>query len=284
MIITELIGGLGNQMFQYAFGLSLSEQYQVPLKVDISGFDQYETHAFALDKLSCRLEQATDKEITYYKKYNSKKDSFIHRLKKKPVYYVESQFTHIKNLPFLKRAYVSGYWQSEKYFNHYRDRLLNEFKLKQDLSVFTNDIIQDTLKQTSVSLHVRRGDYITNPDANRVHGSCSLDYYKNAIEYIKKQNSLFKTYVFSDDIEWAKKNLNFIEDIFFIEKPNSIDDCEEMILMSKCQHNIIANSTFSWWGAWLNQNPNKLVITPKKWFNDTTKNCSDLIPVNWVRL
>jgi hypothetical protein len=131
---------------------------------------------------------------------------------------------------------------------------------------------------------VRRGDYVTSPKTNSVHGTCSLEYYYDSFNLIEKQHKNSHYFIFSDDIEWCKQNLEFIKNKTFIELSANERDHEEMYLMSQCKHNIIANSSFSWWGAWLNQNPDKMVIAPKKWFHDQQINTNDLIPDTWIRI
>ena len=136
----------------------------------------------------------------------------------------------------------------------------------------------------AVSLHIRRGDYVSNPVTNNYHGTCSLAYYKKAVLLLKEKIENPSFFIFSDDLLWARENLDFINDMTFIDLDKSIPDHEEMHLMSQCKHNIIANSSFSWWGAWLNENSDKIVIAPKKWFSDNTINTEDLIPAKWMRI
>ena len=128
---------------------------------------------------------------------------------------------------------------------------------------------------------MRRGDYVTLPSAKNHYKLCSLEYYKQAIEYLKNRLTKFELFVFSDDILWCKENLTFEFPVNFIESGNSQSD---LYLMSRCKHNVIANSSFSWWGAWLNSNKNKIVIAPNDWFIDETIDTSDLIPPSWVRI
>lgn len=188
------------------------------------------------------------------------------------------QYTHptfeYRQLPYLINFIYSGYFQSEKYFAHNRSLIL------QNLNVDTiyNKIVtkyKDILSGITVSIHVRRGDYVVLSDK---HPVMSLEYYKKAIQYIGKYDRLI---VFSDDIEWCKTNLKFSHAKYIENEPDYID----MVLMSKCTHNIIANSTFSWWAAWLNKNKDKIVIAPKEWFG-VQRNLSDvdIVPEEWVKL
>lgn len=146
-----------------------------------------------------------------------------------------------------------------------------------------NKIISDEIRKTnSVSLHIRRGDYITSKITNKFHGTCCLGYYKKAMKLINKKVKNPKYFVFSDDIYWVKKNLE-IKNAFYVDDNVGDKSYIDMQLMSMCKHNIIANSSFSWWAAWLNNNPNKIVIAPKKWFNDPGMDTTDLISEEWIR-
>ncbi|MDD2505652.1 MAG: alpha-1,2-fucosyltransferase, partial [Bacilli bacterium] len=135
----------------------------------------------------------------------------------------------------------------------------------------------------SDSLHVRRGDYVLNSTTNKVHGTCGINYYNKAIDIVTKENPEAVFFVFSDDCDWARNNLKINHEKYFIDF-NGKENCHEDIrLMSLCKHNIIANSSFSWWGAWLNNNKNKIVVAPKKWFN-VKINTKDLVPENWIKI
>ena len=288
--MVKILGGLGNQMFQYAFAYALSKKKGAEIKLDISGFKAYDLRAYELNLFDISLEIAKIEEANRLKyKEENLLQKIVRKVRRKGLllsdsYYREPHFNFDEKVFDLENVYCDGYWQSEKYFKEYRYELLKEFTLKKDLSkqsqVYKNEIV----KTESVSLHIRRGDYVTNEHTNSVHGTCSLAYYREAILLMKSKLSNPSFYIFSDDLQWARKNFNFIENITIIELDKEIPDHEEMMLMSLCKHNIIANSSFSWWGAWLNQNPNKMVIAPFKWFNDTSKDTSDLIPEIWICL
>jgi hypothetical protein len=181
-----------------------------------------------------------------------------------------------------KNVYLKGYWQTEKYFADIRNILLQDFSLKREINPNCQQFIQKITNCNSVSLHIRRGDYAENQNLNRIHGLCSLDYYQTSVNYLKKQIKEPHFFLFSDDPEWVKENLA-IEDQTTIVSGNNFADYEDLFLMSLCQHNIIANSSFSWWAAWLNRNSDKIVCTPKQWFAVKSRNTQDLIPSNWRR-
>jgi hypothetical protein len=134
----------------------------------------------------------------------------------------------------------------------------------------------------SVSIHIRRGDYVQNHRVLRENGICSLSYYKRAVAELEKTQKDIFYFIFSDDINWVKKNISLGRDTVFVSD-TTLTDSEELVIMSKCKHNIIANSSFSWWAAWINQNPNKICVAPKPWFN-TAKYDSNLIPKSWIQL
>ncbi len=182
--------------------------------------------------------------------------------------------------------FIDGYFQCEKYFCNIRSILLKEFTLKSSLSSYSSSLKKNIESfENTVSLHVRRGDYVSNKVFSDVHGTCNLDYYKKAIEYISKEFEDIKFFVFSDDIAWTKENID-IENVIYVDSEENRIPHEDMYLMSLCSHNIIANSSFSWWGAWLNQNNEKIVIAPKRWFSDDKmQNQSlDIVPSSWIRI
>lgn len=287
MIAIILIGGLGNQMFQYAFGYAIARESGADLKLDISGFERYPLRSYGLDFFSIYPIFLSEKEVKEYRaKPSSKLCKLIFQKKKKNIHlYQERHFNYDQNVfNAQKNTIFQGYWQTEKYFFKYRDELLRQFQLKNPLTLSALKYLELIRLKISASLHIRRGDYVSNKKTNVVHGVCDLDYYKSAVSLILDLQPSTTFFIFSDDIEWCKQHLNFLNNAHYVELDESAPDNEEMYLMSKCKHNIIANSSFSWWGAWLNQNPGKVVIAPKKWFADTSINTSDLIPETWIRL
>ena len=285
MIIIRLYGGLGNQMFQYAFGRAVAEKLKTTLKLDLNWFNEENRLSARNYELSCFNVQenfASDEEIEFCKM--QKRNSMFGPMRKllgKPKYYVgnyveKELFVYEKEV-FNQciNTYFDGHWQCYKYLEKIREILLQEFSPKKNLKGINN--------ANSVSIHVRRGDYIHNSEVNKVHGLCSPDYYNRAINTIASKVINPHFFLFSDDIDWVKKN-------FQINYPATAIDCNDinsgyidMMLMKDCKHNILANSSFSWWGAWLNKNPEKIVIAPDKWFNDD-RNTNDLILEDWIRI
>ena len=285
MVTVKIIGGLGNQMFQYAYAKALQQRgYEV--KIDISAFGSYDLHQYGLDKYNIDLEASTKKENDKFYKNNIFSKilrklglDFSKKIKEKSLLF-DSDLLNIED-----DSYIEGYFQSEKYFKNIREVIIKQFTINQKVSNYAIEI-ENKIKnsQNSCSLHIRRGDYLNSTNIN-IHGICDIEYYKNAMKYLEEKVGNLNYFIFSDDIEWVKDNL-VIENAIYIESKEKRIPHEDIYLMSLCQHNIIANSSFSWWGAWLNQNENKIIIAPKRWFADDTmqKQSGDIVCESWVRL
>lgn len=183
-----------------------------------------------------------------------------------------------------RSVYLVGYWQSEKYFKNIEEILRSELTIKHNQGP-DNQAMSCLINQTeSVSLHIRRGDYVSNPISYQAHGICSLDYYRAAVETLTKTVKQPHFFIFSDDIEWAQENLKLDHPLTNVSNNGEVQDYEDLRLISHCKHHIIANSSFSWWGAWLCSHSQKIVIAPKKWFNNPKLNTRDLIPNEWYRI
>lgn len=296
MIVVNVIGGLGNQMFQYAFAYSVSRKLNQSFELDVSDFETYwhphnssnYWHPYQLNVFQIKHESTPHKvklkERSLLNRAAIKLKTIKHKLLIKD-YYQEPYYHFDKNVFNIQGdTYFTGFWQSERYFKEYRDELLVQFDLKKPLCAKSKKYKEAILSNNSICLHIRRGDYVTDSNTNAFHGVCPLEYYQKATKYITQNISESCFYIFSDDLNWAKGNLDFIENKIFIESEEGIPNYEEMHLMTLCKHNIIANSSFSWWGAWLNQNPDKKVIAPKQWFADSSINTKDLIPKTWISL
>ncbi|MBL7911116.1 MAG: alpha-1,2-fucosyltransferase [Bacteroidia bacterium] len=294
MIVVKLIGGLGNQLFQYAAGTALANYHKTELYLDLSYLNAdtkgaYTKRKFELDKFNIQSKIA---DAGVLRNFNFNENKFSVKLKKllpglfSKMIFNEHQFNfHSNFLKFPATTYLNGYWQSEKYFNSFRGKLLSEITLRSPFSEGAVAIAKNIQSANSVSLHVRRGDFVSLKSANHFHGHLELDYYKLAFEKISSKIKDPTFFVFSDDMDWCKVNFDFISSKKFIDgEGNGITTHEELILMSHCKHNIIANSSFSWWGAWLNQNAGKIVIAPQNWFADKKINTNDLIPSSWIKI
>ena len=288
MIITKLKGGLGNQMFQYATGLALSISKNEELKMDATGYDDPRyvnantPRKYRLFPFNISGSLATKEEVKKYKyPYGIVSKGlrfFSHKILRR--YYIDYDLSFFKK----NHQYIEGYFQSEKNFFEVKDKVRQEFTLKKE---FESEIFlaekNKIDKNKSVSVHIRRGDYVSDKSANSYFGTCSLEYYQKAIEMIKSKIDAPIFYFFSDDIAWVKQEFGEKENFYFISNPK-LEDYEELTLMSFCVNNIIANSSFSWWGAWLNTNPNKIVIAPKKWVNAEPDPQPNIVPESWIRM
>jgi hypothetical protein len=287
MIIIGLKGGIGNQLFQYAFGRHLALLNNTELKFDTEGLRRANDigniyRDFALPAFNIPIAEADRADIIRLK-YPLGPLSKAWRLFRGKVLNEYHIKYHERLLAIRGEYYGDGYYQSPRYFDAIRPTLLTDLTLKNPLSPGAATIATHIAGATAVSLHVRRGDYATNPRVIYEYGTCSVAYYRAAMKHVETAAGKPVTYfVFSDDIAWVKENLPVGADTVFIDDP-TISDVESMMLMSQCTHNIIANSSFSWWGAWLNQHLEKLVVAPTPWFEHQPTD-PDLIPVDWVRI
>ncbi|MFM9839137.1 MAG: alpha-1,2-fucosyltransferase [Cyclobacteriaceae bacterium] len=286
MIVVDLIGGLGNQLFQYAAGRSLANKHQAELKVYSGRFQTYTLHKYSLHHFNISAPILTDIEA---KNYVGLTTTILNRFSLKPYYnrkiYKERFFHYDENFTKAsKDVMLSGYWQSEKYFPDIRSVLLNEFSIKTPVDELNRRFVNDIEAVNSVSLHIRRGDYISDAKANRVHGACDEKYYNTCIREIGRLVKDPVFYIFSDEPEWAKRNMKMDYQFHVVDHNNADKNYEDLRLMSLCKHNIIANSSFSWWGAWLNLNPHKYVFAPRNWFATPARNGNDVVPSDWIKV
>ncbi len=273
MKIVNIIGGIGNQMFQYAFALALKQKYpDEEVKLDTSHFNGYSLHnGFEIERnFGLQLPIADGKELrklTYYSP-NYK----VSRIIRKLLGYRKTEYKEPRLFTFWKEAldrvgncYYEGSWQNEKYFKECSDEIRKAFTFKQQLGDKNEELLNAINATESVSIHVRRGDYLSDPT---YQGICDLPYYKNAIQYIKEHIKAPHFYIFSNDAKWCEEFIApLCEDYTIIDWNGGIKSWADMQLMSLCNHNIVAHSSFSWWAAWLNNHDNKIVVSPKGWFN-----------------
>ena len=280
MIITKIKGGLGNQLFQYATGRAVASHHKLPLKLDLTWFETNKLHnGYRLDQLAIQAEIATENEIIKLKGENNILFSALRKvgLFKRKSYFKEKRSSYFDGGVFKNKfLYLNGYWQNELYFSNIRKLLLGELSPINSMNNLGYAYLENIEKSNSVSLHVRRGDYLNSKNI----GVLGVDYYTKAIDYIRQNVENPTFYIFSDDLEWCKDSLGFLDNCIYVDRTQT--EIEDLKLMSFCRHNIIANSSFSWWGAWLNQNPNKTVVAPKGWIiNDPDS--SNVIPSDWVK-
>ena len=274
-----LSGGLGNQMFQYALYMALKEK-KINVKLDISLYYLTNMHnGFELEKCF-----GINEAIIKYNKWHLLKLRFALKYKLKSVVFSDSLCFN-KEVFNTSCKYVNGNWQSEKYFMQIENMIRDKFVF-QNIDAENRKIAIEMANSTSIALHIRRGDYLEN---SIYSGACTENYYAKAIEIIlnktnHQENIVF--YVFSDDKLYSEKFIeNFKSPVKLINKNSGDNSFKDLYLMSQCKHNIIANSSFSWWGAWLNNNSEKIVIAPQKWFGSSfDETYKDIVPDNWIKL
>jgi len=288
-VVAQIIGGLGNQMFQYALGRTLAIKCNVPLKLDTSLFERYPMRPYALGHFSIAGTELTASE---------RRELGIDRIATTRIgrlaqWWLRPSLTVVREQSFEfdplvlrtpDNCYLEGYWQSPKYFSAIETTIRSEFVCKEPPTA-ENVAAADRISESpAVSVHVRRGDYVSNDETHRYHGTCGPEYYAGAEARVIDEVGRVQLFVFSDDPDWAEENLPFRSPTTVLRHNGPKQDYEDLRLMTLCRHHIIANSTFSWWGAWLCRDPGKIVIAPKNWFNEANHDTSDLIPEGWIRL
>lgn len=296
-VTVVLKGGLGNQLFQYAMGRSYSLRHGLPLFFDVSWFEEVkDTNDRAITKRNFALDFFELKIDTVSSKRNkSKLSRFLGRFlsglgKRLPfprlreVYYERGLNFNSLALEQKPPIKFDGYWQSHKYFSDYDAEIRGDLTRPRKLSGGTLRLLAEINSTDAICMHVRRGDYVTNPKAALTHGTCSVDYYQKGLQVVLPGMHSPRIYIFSDDPEWAKHNLIF-------DVPSTVVDIngpehaqEDLLLMSACRRFVIANSSLSWWGAWLADGEGKMVVAPKHWFQVGRLEPVDLLPNDWIRI
>ncbi len=290
MILARLFGGLGNQMFQYACARRLSHALGAALKLDLTAFERYGPRRYALDRLSLEAEIASAQEVKDFER-RARICGRLPRLLLRAApglryeVFRERSFAFDPGVLALRgNVLLEGYWQSERYFHDVAETLRREFALKAAPSARSAAVAERIRGCNAISVHVRRGDYVSSPEASRRHGVCDADYYRRAAEIIARAEPQPHFFLFSDDPAWTGENLRLRFPASLVDSAGDEDAAEHLQLMSLCRHHVIANSSFSWWGAWLNPRPDKRVIAPQKWFNESANDTRDLIPGGWTRI
>lgn len=289
MIIIRLSGGLGNQMFQYAAGRRLAYINHCPLKLDLAHYARNPTRQYDLGVFNIQAEITLPEEIkrfdASYDKLRRLKHWLYVRLPKRSWQWVrqESILFQPSVLELRGNIYLDGMWQSEKYFQDVVALIRHNFTLKESPRGQNAKLVEHIRSVEAVSLHVRRGDYVTNPATSRVHGVCSPDYYAGAVRLMMTKTLKPHLFVFSDDTAWARENLRLAVPVTIVAHNNSYHVHEDLRLMSMCRHHIIANSSFSWWGAWLNPGAGKIVIAPRQWYRNPQVDTRDCLPGDWIQ-
>jgi hypothetical protein len=290
MIVAKLSGRLGNQMFQYAAARSLAARLGTEVKLDTSWLEykgakgparRYELGRFGLD---VRVGHVRD-----FARLPAEKPALqaLQRIRprRRPFLRVIREDPYGEFVPEVLNAeddvYLDGYWQCEDYFAAHEQLIRSDFSFPGPLSEAGAALAGKIELGTSVSMHVRRGDYVRS----RFIYSLDADHYRRAFELIAGNTGDLQVFVFSDDPGWCKENLCLDRPTVVVGREDIVDPFENVHLMSRCEHHVIANSTFSWWGAWLNPRPGKIVVAPTRWFRDPEiANGEPRTPRSWIRL
>ena len=293
MIITKLIGGLGNQMFQYAAGKRLATIHKTDYRLDVSDFQTYTLHAYSLQNFEITAQPASVEEIQTIlgRKevgLTGKLLSLLqhHKILPKNKRYIQEELIKfdpkILNLP--NNIYLEGYWQSEKYFKDIEAVIRREYTLRHPLTEKSQEVAKKIKKiESAVAIHVRRADYMSSSN-QQIYETIGPRYYERALEIITKKISNPSFFIFSDDIAWTQENFKLNFPTTFMDFNGADRNYEDLHLMSLCKHQIIANSSFSWWGAWLNENKNKTVIAPEFWLRGVKAIEEERYPTNWITI
>lgn len=291
MKIVNILGGLGNQMFQYALAVALEKRCKpgTKVRIDPRAFNGYPIHnGYELKRIfDVKIPEATVREVTKiaYPFLNYRIWQLCRLLPKRRTIKYEWKSKAYDERVFVSDSdeYLIGAWQTERYFYSLRQDIIDVFTFPPFETDSKNKLLGEELQQRcSIAIHIRRGDYLK---ISNTSGICTIDYYQKAIFYIKKHVAPDIYVIFSDDIDWCMEQFALIigdADVRFVDWNKGEYSFRDMQLMSLCKHNIIANSSFSWWGAWLNQNPNKIVIAPSRWMN--SEGWSEIIPKDWVTI
>lgn len=297
MIIVKLMGGMGNQMFQYAFGLYLSRKNNTPLKLDLNFlldrspkknfvYRDFDLGVFSVSETNL----ASLKDVAYYSGERSSgfSDLLVRAKRKlsKPLHLLDYSMDFIPSYKELSgNLYLEGYFQSFRYFIDIEPEIRKEFRFADPVLDSSKELMNKIFSCESVCLNVRRADFVDENIGSNVQGFVGTEYYLRALEKLKEKIKTPELFVFSDDVVWCKENLRFDVPVHFVDHSHKgVKFSNYLQLMTLCKHYIIPNSTFAWWAAWLNVSPSKIVVCPKKWFSDDTKDTSDLTPETWIRI
>ncbi|CAN5381781.1 alpha-1,2-fucosyltransferase [soil metagenome] len=286
MIAVQLGGGIGNQLFQYAAARALALRLGVPLALDLRLFDNHAARRYALDAFAIETVEIDRNAFPPSARRLSGQIASWFRARRRFATFRERRFTFDPDVPALPDwTWLAGNFQSERYFADQAAVLRRDLALRRPPEGKNRAIHDAIAGSLAVSLHVRRGDYVTNPRANAVHGLVGADFYRNAVQYVAdRAGGAPAVFVFTDDPDWVAASLDIGCPFTLVRHNLAGAEAEDLRLMAACRHHIVANSSFSWWGAWLDASPDSMVIAPRPWFRDAAMDDSSLIPERWIRL
>lgn len=292
LVVASLSGGLGNQLFQYAAARAISLRNNCKLVLDLAWFSETQfglgvtPRSYSLDPFELPVLVKRKLNLWSVSRFTSFLISFKNAASRfsKNIYSEKSYNFDSRVLALRVPVRLKGYWQSHRYFEDFSECIKSEIGTIRKLSHESAQILDKIVKSNSICLHIRRGDYVSNLNASTFHGVCSMDYYRRGLEIVSDGLDLPHAFVFTDDPDWAKEHLD-IGVKFTVVDVNGPDDAyQDLWLMSSCDRFVIANSSLSWWGAWLSRSPDKVVVAPKQWFASMEIDTSDLIPSDWIRV
>lgn len=290
-VVVGLSSGLGNQMFQYAMGRAVAARTGAPLFLDACAYRPGTQRAYELDHFQLPQRLVSWDLARLFNPFLARTwlERFTQALARRgnPRALVRErlfQYDEALVQSLVPPLYLHGYWQTERYFSSVACPLRSDFELRGPLSVSAGRVL-DAIRAagTSIAVHYRRADYDKNPRSKRLHRICDPAYYRRIEQIFMSRLSNLHWFIFSDDIQWVRANCSLQGPKYFVKPDPARAASEDMWLMSQCSHQAIANSTFSWWGAWLNRRRNKLVVAPKDWFGNSTKCTDDVVPPSWLK-
>jgi hypothetical protein len=295
MIVVKLMGGLGNQMFQYAAARSLASRLGSPLSADLNFLldrtprPNFTFRNYDLDIFGIQMAAATEEQVRPFLYKGRTRTERLYRKffawprrihYREPHFHFDHRF-HNFQLPWKGGIYLEGYWQSPKYFRTIEVELRQTFSFPKTIQASSQQLYAQIQSTESVMINARRTDYLSDP----LFKVCSMGYFRAAIDTLSNHLKQPHFFVFSDDIEWCRENFAPSDKFTIVGHEHAGPKFANYLhLMSACRHSIIPNSTFAWWAAWLNPNPNKIVLAPRRWFADPPMNPRDLIPDTWIQI
>ncbi len=289
MILARIDGGLGNQMFQYAYGLYLARRNDTQLLLDLTSFEAGPAHGYLLDRF--QIEAPIADAACLSRRPRRYRGEFLpaawwqqigignlRRHKENPFGF------HDRHLRVPDQRYLVGYWQSQQFFPGMRPELLRQFQLAHPLSAPSQRVSERIQSTNSAVIHLRRGDYLSNPQASKLYAHLELDYYLGSLTDWAARRDQIEVFVFSNDMDWCKRHVRLPWTTHWVDHNDASTAHEDLVLMSQAACCIIANSTFSWWAAWLNQRPQHCVYAPPSWFRPGQLDDRHIVCPQWQRI
>lgn len=283
MITVQLKGGLGNQLFQFAFGQVLAEKNGQKVCYDRSYFRDYKLFNFELDNIISSEYLAEPKNIGMMAKFYCENDRWMKFLPSMPGLFIEPRNgkpVNLKGVP--SNSYVSGYWQNKDYFLNSREQIRSKFKMPEQADFGHEQYLDDCSKGEILGVHIRRGDFFSNPSTAKVHAVCTLDYYLAAEKAILSLTPIRRIYVFSDDPDWVKSSIQFQSLTTVLPRSNLPH--QDLLAFSKAPLKILSNSSFSWWAAFMGDQGDNRIVAPERWGNVGYLSKVELVNDSWIKI